>query len=130
MRGGGRVLRAAARKHNCTADQLPARMLEMREALDAKGMCVAPGIVDLGTFSVDKRACIAGGITRIALMPDQSPPLDDPGLVQRAALAAKPDLWVHPLGAATKGLASGAQSKPGTDRGQNIGRGGRQSHEQ
>jgi dihydroorotase len=75
------------------------------ETLDAKAMCVAPGIVDLGTFAVDKRACIAGGITRIALMPDQSPPLDDPGLVQRAALAAKPDLWVHPLGAATKGLA-------------------------
>jgi dihydroorotase len=75
------------------------------ETLDAKAMCVAPGIVDLGTFSVDKAACIAGGITRIALMPDQSPPLDDPGLVQRAALAAKPDLWVHPLGAATKGLA-------------------------
>jgi dihydroorotase len=75
------------------------------ETLDANAKCVAPGIVDLGTFSVDKRACIAGGITRIALMPDQSPPLDDPGLVQRAALAAKPDLWVHPLGAATKGLA-------------------------
>jgi dihydroorotase len=75
------------------------------ETLDANTKCVAPGIVDLGTFSVDKRACIAGGITRIALMPDQSPPLDDPGLVQRAALAAKPDLWVHPLGAATKGLA-------------------------
>jgi dihydroorotase len=77
------------------------------ETLDAKNKCVAPGIVDLGTFSVDKRACIAGGITRIALMPDQSPPLDDPGLVQRAALAAKPDLWVHPLGAATKALAGG-----------------------
>jgi dihydroorotase len=75
------------------------------ETLDAYTKCVAPGIVDLGTFAVDKRACIAGGITRIALMPDQSPPLDDPGLVQRAALAAKPDLWVHPLGAATKGLA-------------------------
>ncbi len=75
------------------------------ESLDANTKCVAPGIVDLGTFSVDKRACIAGGITRIALMPDQSPPLDDPGLVQRAALAAKPDLWVHPLGAATKALA-------------------------
>jgi dihydroorotase len=75
------------------------------ETLDANTKCVAPGIVDLGTFSVDKHACIAGGITRIALMPDQSPPLDDPGLVQRAALAAKPDLWVHPLGAATKGLA-------------------------
>jgi dihydroorotase len=77
------------------------------ESLDANTKCVAPGIVDLGTFSVDKRACISGGITRIALMPDQSPPLDDPGLVQRAALAAKPDLWVHPLGAATKALAGG-----------------------
>lgn len=72
--------------------------------LDAKGARVAPGIVDLGVFSVDKRACIAGGITRIALMPDQTPVLDEPGIVQRAALAAKPDLWVHPLAAATRGL--------------------------
>jgi dihydroorotase len=74
------------------------------EALDADGKHVAPGIVDLGVFAVDKSACIFGGITRVALMPDQSPPLDDPGLVQRAALAAKPDLWVHPLAAATRGL--------------------------
>ena len=75
------------------------------EIIDAKGQHVAPGIVDFGVFSVDKKACIAGGITRIALMPDLTPPLDDPGLVQRAALAAKPDLWVHPLAAATNGLA-------------------------
>ena len=75
------------------------------EVLDAKGAMIAPGIVDLAVFAVDKRACIAGGITRIALMPDLTPPLDDPGLVQRAALAAKPDLWVHPLAAATRGLA-------------------------
>jgi dihydroorotase len=74
------------------------------ETLDAGGKHVAPGIVDLGVFAVDKAACIAGGITRVALMPDQSPPLDDPGLVQRSALAAKPDLWVHPLAAATRGL--------------------------
>jgi dihydroorotase len=74
------------------------------ETLDAKGQYVAPGIVDLGPFAVDRAACIAGGITRIGLMPDQSPPLDNPGLVQRSALAAKPDLWVHPIGAATKGL--------------------------
>ena len=74
------------------------------ETLDATGLHIAPGIVDLGVFAVDKRACIAGGITRIGLMPDLSPPLDDSGLVQRAALAAKPDLWVHPIAAATKGL--------------------------
>jgi dihydroorotase len=72
--------------------------------IDAKGATLAPGIVDLGVFAVDKAACIAGGITRIALMPDQRPVLDEPGIVQRAALAAKPDLWVHPLAAATRGL--------------------------
>jgi dihydroorotase len=38
-------------------------------------------------------------------MPDQSPPLDDPGLIQRAAYSGKPDIWVHPLAAATRGLA-------------------------
>ena len=75
------------------------------EILDAKGAHLAPGIVDLGVFAVDKKACIAGGITRVALMPDQSSVLDDPGLVQRSALAAKPDLWVHPIAAATRGLA-------------------------
>lgn len=75
------------------------------QTLNATGLHVAPGIVDLGVFAVDKAAFIAGGITRVALMPDQSPVLDDPGPVQRAALAAKPDLWVHPLGAATRGLA-------------------------
>ena len=75
------------------------------EHIDAKGLTVAPGLVDLGVFAVDANACAAGGITRVALMPDQSPPLDNPGLVQRAALAAKPRLWVHPLAAATRGLA-------------------------
>jgi dihydroorotase len=73
--------------------------------INAKGQMLAPGIVDLGVFAVDKAACIAGGITRVALMPDQNPVLDEPGIVQRAALAAKPDLWVHPLAAATRGLA-------------------------
>lgn len=74
------------------------------ETIDATGLLVMPGIVDLGVFAVERSACAAGGITRVALMPDQSPPLDGPGLVQRAALAAKPMLWVHPLAAATRGL--------------------------
>jgi dihydroorotase len=74
------------------------------EVIDVSGKIVLPGIVDLGVFAVERGASAAGGITRVALMPDQSPPLDDPGLVQRAALAAKPALWVHPLAAATKGL--------------------------
>lgn len=86
------------------ADINASHIPEDAQVIDAKGAHVRPGIVDLGVFAVDKKACIAGGITRIALMPDQPRPLDDPGLVQRSALAAKPDLWVHPLAAATRAL--------------------------
>ncbi|MET0241562.1 MAG: dihydroorotase [Sphingobium sp.] len=74
------------------------------ERIDAGGLIVAPGIVDLGVFKTDKPAFHFGGITRAALMPDTSPVLDDPGLVQHAGRAGKPDFWVHPLAAATRGL--------------------------
>lgn len=73
------------------------------EQIDAGGLWLAPGIIDLGVFSTDKPAFHFGGITRAALMPD-SGPLDHAGLVERAAKGGKPDLWVHPIAAATKGL--------------------------
>jgi dihydroorotase len=73
-------------------------------ARDAKGKLVAPGIVDFGVFAVDKPAFHFGGITRAALMPDQSPPLDLPSRVGFIAKSGKPDLWVHPLAAATRAL--------------------------
>ncbi|MFM5894633.1 MAG: dihydroorotase [Novosphingobium sp.] len=72
--------------------------------IDAKGQWIAPGLVDLGVFAIDKGACHFGGITRAALMPDQNPPLDHPARVRFAAQSGKPDLWVHPLAAATVGL--------------------------
>lgn len=71
---------------------------------DAKGALVAPGLVDLGVFAIDKPAFHFGGITRAALMPDQSPPLDLPSRVAYVSKSGKPDLWVHPLAAATRGL--------------------------
>lgn len=74
------------------------------ERVDASGLIVAPGIIDMGVFKTDKPAFHFGGITRAALMPDTSPVLDDPGLVQHAGRAGKPDFWVHPLAAATRGL--------------------------
>ena len=82
----------------------PAETPDGAETVDARGQWLAPGIVDLGVFATDKPAFHFGGITRAALMPDAGP-LDDPGLVERAAKGGKPDLWVHPLAAATKGLA-------------------------
>ncbi|MEG3165404.1 amidohydrolase family protein [Sphingomonas sp. PB2P19] len=74
------------------------------ETIDCGGKTLAPGIVDLGVFAIDRAAFRAGGIVRVGVMPDQSPVLDDPGIVQRAALIGKPDLWIHPIAAATRGL--------------------------
>jgi dihydroorotase len=74
------------------------------EVIDARGRLVAPGLVDFGVFAIDKPAFHFGGVTRAALMPDQSPPLDHPARVRFAAQSGKPDLWVHPLAGATLAL--------------------------
>jgi dihydroorotase len=78
------------------------------EVVAARGRLIAPGLVDYGVFAVDKPAFHFGGITRAALMPDQRPPLDLPSRVSHIAKSGKPDLWVHPLAAATQGLAGEA----------------------
>ncbi|MEE4289091.1 MAG: dihydroorotase, partial [Erythrobacter sp.] len=80
------------------------RAAEGDRVIEAGGRLIAPGIVDLGVFAVDKPAFHFGGITRAALMPDQSPPLDYPSRVNYIAKSGKPDLWVHPLAAATRAL--------------------------
>jgi len=72
--------------------------------IPAAGALIAPGLVDFGVHAIDKPAFHFGGITRAALMPDQDPPLDHPARVRFAAQSGKPDLWVHPLAAATRGL--------------------------
>ena len=77
------------------------------ESVDARGRLLSPGLVDLGVFAIDKPAFHFGGITRAALMPDQSPPLDLPSRVSYIAKSGKPDFWVHPLAAATRGLEGG-----------------------
>lgn len=72
--------------------------------IDAKGALIAPALIDLGVFAIDRPAFHFGGIVRAALMPDENPPLDHPARVRFAAQSGKPDLWVHPLAAATRGL--------------------------
>ena len=98
------------------------------EVIDAKGLLVAPGLVDLGVFAVDKPAFRFGGITRAALMPDQNPPLGYPARINFIAKSGKPDLWVHPLAAATvdlrgEQLAELALMKEAGARGVATGRG-------
>ena len=89
---------------NGMVDAIDASAQDGDETIDANGGLVAPGLVDLGVFAIDKPAFHFGGITRAALMPDQSPPLDLPSRVSYIAKSGKPDFWVHPLAAATRGL--------------------------
>ncbi|HSF13111.1 MAG TPA: dihydroorotase, partial [Erythrobacter sp.] len=60
------------------------------EVVNARGKLLAPGLIDCGVFAVDKPAFHFGGITRAALMPDQSPPLDLPSRVNFIAKSGKP----------------------------------------
>lgn len=73
--------------------------------IDARGLVAAPGFIDSGVFKAEPAAFLAGGITRVVLMPDQSPVIDDPALAERAQRIGKPHVWVHPLAAATRNLA-------------------------
>ncbi|KQN94070.1 dihydroorotase [Sphingomonas sp. Leaf231] len=73
------------------------------ERVDCRGKLLAPGIIDVGVARIDRAAARAGGIVRVAPMPDQTPVLDEPGAVQRLALIGRPDLWIHPIAAATVG---------------------------
>ena len=62
--------------------------------VDARGLVVAPGLVDLavrlrepgheheGMLASELAAAVAGGVTSLVCLPDTDPPLDEPGLVE------------------------------------------------
>ena len=85
-------------------DSVGGAVPEGSRVIDCGGRVLAPGLIDAGVFKADAAACLAGGITRVVLMPDRSPPLDDPALIEFAQRIGKPSVWVHPLAAATRGL--------------------------
>jgi len=105
---GGRIVAVGA---------LPQGFVAQR-VLDARGLVVAPGLVDLAarlrepgleykaTLESELAAAVAGGVTSLACPPDTDPPLDEPGLVEmlkyRARTLARAHLY--PVGALTTGL--------------------------
>ena len=90
--------------------------------LDAAGLVVAPGLVDLavrlrepgheheGMLESELAAAVAGGVTSLVCLPDTDPPLDEPGLVEMLKFRARNlnQAHVYPLGALTRGLAGEA----------------------
>ena len=86
--------------------------------IDASGMVVAPGLVDLSarlrepgyeykaTLKSEMQAAMQGGVTTLVCPPDTDPVLDEPGLVEMLKHRAGKlnQARVHPLGALTTGL--------------------------
>jgi len=86
--------------------------------LDAAGLVVAPGLVDLAarlrepgfeykaTLESEMRAALAGGVTSLSCPPDTDPPLDEPGLVEMLKHRARglDQARLYPLGALTVDL--------------------------
>ncbi|WP_313705094.1 dihydroorotase [Massilia sp.] len=86
--------------------------------IDATGLVVAPGLVDLSarlrepgyeykaTLESEMQAAIQGGVTTLVCPPDTDPVLDEPGLVEMLKHRARNlnQANVHPLGALTMGL--------------------------
>ena len=89
-----------------------------QQTLDARGLVVAPGLVDLAarlrepgfeykaTLESEMQAALAGGVTSLSCPPDTDPPLDEPGLVEMLKHRAKglDGAHLYPLGALTMGL--------------------------
>jgi dihydroorotase len=88
------------------------------KTIDASGLIVAPGLVDLcarlrepgyeheGMLESELAAAVAGGVTSLVCPPDTDPVLDEPGLVEMLKYRAEKlhQSRVFPLGALTKGL--------------------------
>jgi dihydroorotase len=86
--------------------------------IDASGLVVAPGLVDLSarlrepgyehkaTLESEMQAAVQGGVTSLVCPPDTEPVLDEPGLVEMLKHRAKSlnQAHVYPLGALTSGL--------------------------
>lgn len=95
----------------------PAGFVAERE-IDASGLVVAPGLVDLSarlrepgyeykaTLESEMQAAMQGGVTTLVCPPDTDPVLDEPGLVEMLKHRARNlnQANVHPLGALTMGL--------------------------
>ncbi|MCW5621102.1 MAG: dihydroorotase, partial [Burkholderiales bacterium] len=80
------------------------------QIIDASGLYVCPGLVDLcarvAAVPAEARAAAAGGVTSLICPPDVDAPLDEPGLVERLKSSARAvtGARIYPLGALTQGL--------------------------
>ena len=95
------------------------------EIIDAGGLCLAPGLIDLRaktgepgaeqreTLATASRSAVSGGVTSMVVMPDTDPVIDDVALVQFISNRGKETAKtrIYPAGALTKGLKGEAMAE-------------------
>jgi len=89
-------------------DQVP----EDAKVIDCQGQCLAPGLVDMRihmsgqNVQATGQAAVAGGVTTAVCLPNTTPVIDDPTVVEYIARTARRAglVKVYPYGAITKGL--------------------------
>lgn len=88
------------------------------QRIDARGLVVAPGLVDLRAFlgepgaefretlGTGSQAAAAGGVTTVVCRPDTDPPIDDPAIIDFIKRRARDKAVVNvlPAAALTKGI--------------------------
>lgn len=91
------------------------------EIIDATGQVLMPGLVDLYSHSCEPgyearetltalmAGAIAGGVTRLGILPDTAPPLDHPGTIRHlldlaCELPLSPQPYLLPWAALTQGI--------------------------
>ncbi|HVZ65402.1 MAG TPA: dihydroorotase [Lacunisphaera sp.] len=130
---GGRVIDPAA-KRDARGDvfiadgkftrSLTAAQKKDAQVIDAKGLVVCPGLVDIHvhfrepgqthkeTILTGSQAAAAGGFTTVVCMPNTSPPADNTGTVELIKNAARSaPVHVYPTGCITVGM-KGEQLAP------------------
>jgi len=122
----GRVIDPAS-KRDATGDvfiadgrfvkSLSATQRKSAQVIDAKGLVVCPGLVDIHvhfrepgqthkeTILTGSQAAAAGGFTTVVCMPNTSPPVDNTGTVELIKNAARlAPVHVYPTGCITVGM--------------------------
>ena len=101
--------------------------LDLSQAIDCEGQCLAPGIIDIGvkvsepgerqkeSFRTAGLAAAAGGVTTIVTRPDTDPPIDTPEMLQFQFRRANSDSLVRvlPMACLTKGRLGGEMTEIG-----------------
>src|SRR5688572_4437680 len=103
---------------NGTVSRLDKKIKANVQTIDASGLVVAPGFIDLHThlrepgqehketIATGTRAAVAGGYTAVCAMANTIPPNDERAVTEMMRAEAARNGWcrVYPIGAVSKGL--------------------------